>query len=67
MTGAENMLEITGEVGDVVTINAHGWSPVSESPGLFTNDTGGQIVSIVSPADSGVDIQVNFTDDGTPV
>ena len=67
MTGTDNVLEVTGEAGDIVTINAHGWTENTASPGLFTNDISGHSVTIVSSADSGADIQIDFTDDGTSV
>ena len=66
MTGAENLLELTGGVGDKIVIDETGWTQDSTNSGLFTNSSG-DTVKIVSSADSGNEIQILFTDDGTEI
>ena len=65
MTGAENVLEVTGGEGDTITLDVTGWTQDANNSGLFTKGT--DSVSIVSSADSGNEIQIDYTDDGTPI
>jgi large repetitive protein len=65
MTGVENVLEVRGEAGDTVAIDVTGWTQDENNSGLFSK--GGDIVSIVSSADSDNAIHIDYTDDGTEV
>ena len=65
MTGETHILELTGGPGDTVTLDIKGWTQDPADSGLFTKGT--DSVSIVSSDDPGNDIQIDFTDDGTPI
>jgi len=65
MTGSENTLELTGGEGDTISIETQGWNEVSPGSGLFTN--GVNQVQIVAPPELDNDIDIIYTDDGTPI
>ncbi|RKZ92441.1 MAG: hypothetical protein DRQ40_08730, partial [Gammaproteobacteria bacterium] len=68
MTGAENVLEVTGGTGDEITFDVHGadgtWT--NNGGGLFTHANGIDQVQIVSVNDPDNEIKM-YTDDGTEI